>query len=211
MSPTLTIAAWRGPSALSDQLARAGHRVTYPCVAADIAAADLVLLEGSADFIERAAAECAPFVRPRQMFWHTNLDHGAQLLDDVEVAGAVVMCAHNIVDNVWVTSAADELGETVIALLLGELGQVTMPITDADRPLVATAQHLRALQRVVRADALALLRQANPNFEAVADAFDSAELPPLRPLDREPVGGEGVRRLVEVLERRAAQQREEDL
>ena len=73
MSPTLTIAAWRGPSALSDQLARAGHRVTYPRVAADIAAADLVLLEGSADFIERAAAECAPFVRPRQMFWHTNL------------------------------------------------------------------------------------------------------------------------------------------
>ena len=77
--------------------------------------------------------------RPRQMFLHTALEEGQQLLYDVETSHAITMCAHNIFDNVWVTSAADELGETVVGLLITEIGGVSLRINDQARPLIAGA------------------------------------------------------------------------
>lgn len=139
-----------------------------------VAHVDLVLLDGPSADIRTACEILADHARPRQMFLHTALDEGQQLLDDVEVAQAITMCAHNIFDNVWVTSAADELGETVVGLLIAEIGGVSLRIDDASRPLIAAAQELRAMESVVRDDVLELLTQAVPGFESVAQQFLAA-------------------------------------
>ena len=136
-----------------------------------------------------------------------------QLLDDVETAQAIVMCAHNVFADVWVTSAADELGETVVGLLVAEVGGVSMRIDDTSRPVIAAAQELRALESVVRGDAFELLVQAVPDMEAVAAQFRDApagapraatpaQLDVLADALPEP----GVRRLLVDLERRRGQQ-----
>jgi len=179
VAPRLLVGAVFGESPLAFELERAGHIVRPIDAERDpgaIAHVDLVLLEGSADEVRWAAAQLAPYARPRQMFLHTVLEEGAQLLDDVETAHAIVMCAHNLFGEVWVTSAADEVGETVVGLLLAEVGGTSMRINDADRLTVAAAQELRALEFTVRDDALEVLSSVLPDFDAVAPQF--LEAPP---------------------------------
>ena len=84
------------------------------------------------------------------------------------------MCAHNLFGDIWVTSAADEIGETVVGLLIAEIGGTSLRIDDHMRPRIAAAQELRALEMTVRDDALELLSSAISDFDAVADAFLSA-------------------------------------
>ena len=177
MAPRLLVGAIPGYSPLTHELQRAGHTVRPIDVSDDpgaIAHVDLVLLEGRAGDIRTAAALLAAHARPRQMFLHTALEEGPQLLDDVETAQAITMCAHNLFGDIWVTSAADEIGETVVGLLIAEIGGTSMRIDDRRRPTIAAAQELRALEMTVRDDALELLSSAIPDFDAVADAFLSA-------------------------------------
>lgn len=174
MTPRLLVGAVFGENQFTSELERAGHVVRRIDVERDpgaIAHVDLVLLDGTAEDVRWAAAELAPFARPRQMFLHTVLEEGAQLLDDVETAQAIVMCAHNLFGQVWVTSAADEVGETVVGLLLAEIGGTSMRVNDADRLTIAAAQNLRALESTVRDDALEILASVLPEFDAVASQF----------------------------------------
>ena len=146
------------------------------------------------------------------MFMHTVLEEGPQLLDDVEVAHAIVMCAHNIFGNVWVTSAADEVGETVVGLLIAEVGGTALMVDDAQRATIAAAQELRALEATVRDDALELMNQVLPDFDAVADEFLQAPAAAHRaygPAELEVLANAlpnpGVRRLFVDLQRRRAE------
>lgn len=177
MPPRLLVGAVFGPTPLAEQFERAGHTVRPLVIREDpgaVAHVDLVLLDAPSDEIRAACGILADYARPRQMFLHTALGEGQQLLDDVETAHAITMCAHNIFDNVWVTSAADELGETVVGLLIAEIGGVSMRINDTARPAIAAAQELRSLEAVLRDDALELLTQAVPGFDAVAQQFLAA-------------------------------------
>lgn len=177
MPPRLLVGAVFGPSPLAEQFERAGHTVRPLDVREDpgaVAHVDLVLLDGPLADIRTASELVADYARPRQMFLHTALDEGQQLLDEVETSHAITMCAHNLFDNVWVTSAADELGETVVGLLITEIGGVSLRINDQARPLIAAAQELRAMESVVRDDAMELLTHAVPDFEAVVQQFLSA-------------------------------------
>mgnify|MGYP002714416841 FL=1 len=142
MPPRLLVGAVFGVSPLAERFERAGHTVRALDIEQDpgaVAHVDLVLLDGPSADIRTACEILADHARPRQMFLHTALDEGQQLLDDVEVAQAITMCAHNIFDNVWVTSAADELGETVVGLLIAEIGGVSLRINDDARPAIAAA------------------------------------------------------------------------
>lgn len=177
MPPRLLVGAVFGATPLAERFERAGHTVRPLDIHEDpgaVAHVDLVLLDGPSADIRAACERVADHARPRQMFLHTALEEGQQLLDDVETSHAITMCAHNIFDNVWVTSAADELGETVVGLLIAEIGGVSLRIDDASRPLIAAAQELRAMESVVRDDVLELLTQAVPGFESVAQQFRAA-------------------------------------
>lgn len=171
MPPRLTIGAVGGVGAFSWALERAGHRLRPIGLDApeDITHVDLVVLDGDdVEWLAESVDTLAPHVRPRQMMIHTALLEGAQLLDAAETRGAVVMAAHNIFANRWVTSAADELGETVIGLLIAEIGGSNYPIADSARPVAAAALQLMAMEHTVRFDALELLRTA----VGAADAFE---------------------------------------
>ena len=181
MPPRLLVGAVFGATPLAERFERAGHTVRPLDIHDDpgaVAHVDLVLLDGPSADIRTACERVADHARPRQMFLHTALEEGQQLLDDVETSHAITMCAHNIFDNVWVTSAADELGETVVGLLVAEIGGVSLRIPDQARPVIAAAQELRAMEAVVRDDALELLTQAVPGFDAVAPQFLQAPAGP---------------------------------
>lgn len=171
MPPRLTIGAVGGEGEFSRALARAGHRVRPLSLDApeDVTNVDLLLLDADdAQWLGEGVDTLAPYVRPRQMVIHTALLEGTQLLDAAETRGAVVMAAHNIFGAHWVTSAADELGETVIGLLIAEIGGTNHPIADTARPVIAAAVQLTAMERTVRWDSFELLRTAVED----ADAFE---------------------------------------
>ena len=216
MAPRLIIGALAGDTPLALALERAGHAV-HPIDAAEdpgaIQHVDLVLLDADTETVQAALVHLQPYARPRQMFLHTALEHGAQLLDDVETAHAIVMCAHNLFGEVWVTSAADELGETVIGLLIAEIGGTNIPLDDTDRPAIVAAQRLRALETTLRADAYDQLAAAIPALELMQPEFFAAPAPDAQPqtpqeLDRiaAAIADPGVRRLFVDVERRRAEQ-----
>lgn len=182
MAPRLLIGNVAGGHALATSLERAGHTVVAVDADADpgtIQHVDLVLMGGDEAWVEGSVDKLAPYARPRQMFLHSALGRGAQLLDAVEVNHAIVMCAHNLFADVWVTSAADEVGETVVGLLVAEMGGINVPVADADRPALMAAQHLRALEATVRQDAWELISGAIADAEAVrAEFFDAPAGPP---------------------------------
>ena len=127
MAPRLLIGNVAGGHALAASLERVGHSVVAVDADADPGAiqhVDLVLMGGDEAWVEGCVDKLAPYARPRQMFLHTAPGRGAQLLDAVEVNHAIVMCAHNLFADVWVTSAADEVGETVVGLLVAEMGGI---------------------------------------------------------------------------------------
>lgn len=182
MAPRLLIGNVAGGHALATSLERAGHTVVAVDADADPGAiqhVDLVLMGGDEAWVEGSVDKLAPYARPRQMFLHSALGRGAQLLDAVEVNHAIVMCAHNLFADVWVTSAADEVGEAVVGLLVAEMGGINVPVADADRPVLVAAQHLRALEATVRQDAWELIGSVIADAEAVrADFFDAPAGPP---------------------------------
>ncbi|EEI17982.1 hypothetical protein [Corynebacterium lipophiloflavum] len=216
MAPRLTIGAVVTETELSRALARAGHTVRgldarNPGSVADV---DAVLLDMSDTVrIAELADAFAAYVRPRQLFIHTALAQGAQLLDAVETRGAIVMAAHNVFSNHWVTSAADELGETVIGLLIAEIGGVSHTIADSQRMRAAAALRIQAHESVLRADSFDLLSSAVESLEAFGHEYSVAprgSVDKLSPAElermRQAIDDPGVAALFVELQRRSAQQ-----
>ena len=182
-APRLRVWASHG-STLADELARVGHAVTVDAPVAEAANNDLVLIDAPAPHTPAVIAELEPHIRHGQMVLHTSLRDGVQVLDPLEVRGAVVMAAHHIFDDFWVTAAADELGEATVSLLISEIGGSPVPVADEQRPTLMAAQRLRALDYEVRLDAYHLLRRVIPGIEVKADDFiHGAERPYAYPED----------------------------
>lgn len=210
MTPRLLVGKIGPAQDLTVGLERAGHSVIAldPADTGAIAHVDLVLIDAADPATVRAwATRFAPHARAQQMFIHTALLGGAQLLDEVETARAIVMCAHQISPATWVTSAADEMGEAVVAMLLAEAGATAVPIADAVRPTLAAAQELRARQQAVLTDAHALTTQAIPNLPA-PEGLEEAEPLGADTLEKlyAAIEDPGVRRLFVDLQRRTAEQ-----
>ncbi|OFT85604.1 hypothetical protein HMPREF3101_02625 [Corynebacterium sp. HMSC29G08] len=205
-----------GHTPLTHALERAGHTIVSIDAEDDpgaIVHVDLVLLDAGVEGVRWGVDKLEAHARPQQMFVHTALEAGAQLLDDVETAQAIVMCAHNLFGEVWVTSAADELGETILGLLVAELGGMNIPIADTARPALVAAQRLRALEHILRIDAHALITTASPDIAALEDQFFDAPRSPLEDLPpaelnriADAITDPGVRRLYVDVERRYAEQ-----
>ncbi|WP_087117489.1 hypothetical protein [Corynebacterium urinipleomorphum] len=214
-APRLQVWASHG-STLADELARVGHAVTVDAPVAEAANNDLLLIDGNdPSHTPALITALEPHVRHGQMVLHTLLGEGVQLLDPLEVHGAVVMAAHHIFDDIWVTAAADELGDATVSLLISEIGGSPIPVHDAQRPVLMAAQRLRALEYEVRLDAYKLLRGEIPGIEVKADEFlYGAERPYLYPQSpeaietmRSAIADPEARELYEGLERRAGRRR----
>lgn len=157
-APRMRIAVYGSSPAglqLADGLAAAGHKVLplrqlEGTGAGDgVADAQCVILAVSPGLLPRVVELVAPHVRDGQIFIHTSLAQGVQVLDDLETRGAIVIAAAPVSVDRWAVTFLDELGGTIAGLLLGELGATGIEVPDAERALLAArvthAQMLGAL------------------------------------------------------------------
>lgn len=183
MKPKLRVGVIGSDSLLIEQFERAGHRVREiplddlaRCVEVDLVVFDDVGPQALPELV----AQVAPFARPKQMFLHTELDVGVQVFDEVEVRQSLVLAAHNLFANVWVTSAADEFGEALVNVLIGDIGGHAVTIDDAVRPKLCAARRLRSFEHKVREDAFRLVRAACPEMFLYTIEFLSLDSPMVR-------------------------------
>ncbi len=188
---------------MAEKLDSVGHYVTVLHAPEDIRDFELVVIDalGVEGYVEKLSA----FARRGQMFLHTSLTHGITVMDPLETSGGIVMSAHPIGQDRWVASALDELGETIVGLLVGELGGSVIDIADDKRALLAAALtyagFLSTLQRdasyfldeflgdpVVTSDIVmdsAQQFQALPSLDEVIAQYDSINNPSRQRLFRD--------------------------
>lgn len=129
-------------SSLPDLLSQVGHDVSYmdydptPPAFEEL---DMVVLEVRDPLLEPAIERLAERARRGQIFVHTSLQHGVQVMDPLEVTGAVVIAMGELSPTRWAVSTVDELGDTIAELLLGELGASGVPCSDEERVRLAAA------------------------------------------------------------------------
>ncbi|WP_257159699.1 6PGD fold domain-containing protein [Corynebacterium cystitidis] len=169
-----------GGQTLANELESAGHTITCGIDPDDSGLFDLVVIDVD-EGLEQVAEAIAPHARHGQMYLHTSLEAGVQVLDPIEVSGAIVLAAHDIGDNKWLTAATDELGETIIELLVGEFGGTSIPVSDAQRLTIRTALEYHDLAVEMHHDARAMLVDTLDNPE-LAEVLIPADSSPLRPI-----------------------------
>nr|WP_276542606.1 hypothetical protein [Corynebacterium glucuronolyticum] len=97
--------------------------------------ATLIVLSTRGDGLFDAISSLESLIRPGQVVVHTDPRMGAQVLDPLEVRGALCV-ALGALGDMWCVSAVDELGTTIGTLLASEMGGVSIVVDDADRPLI---------------------------------------------------------------------------
>ena len=130
---------------------RAGHQVNFVAGLPE-EGYDAIILAVDRQKLPRAVAAVEPHVRRGQIVIHTCLTEGVQVLDDLEVHGAVVVAMSPVSLKRWAVTTVDELGSTIAELILGEMGAVAVPKTDAERaPLAVYLAHTLMLDFLARA------------------------------------------------------------
>ena len=97
--------------------------------------ATLIVVSTRGDGLFDAISSLESLIRPGQVVVHTDPRMGAQVLDPLEVRGALCV-ALGALGDMWCVSAVDELGTTIGTLLASEMGGVSIVVDDADRPLI---------------------------------------------------------------------------
>lgn len=156
-------------------LREAGHTVSF-IEPEDAGKYDLVVLdgEGEGQELERLIERVAPHAKRGQIYLHTSLDHGVRVLDPVETTGAVVIAAHQLTEQVWATEALDEIGETIVELLVGEMGGRALPVSEKQRLTLKTALTYASLLEVMRNDAQQMIIDEFEDTSLVEELIPSA-------------------------------------
>ncbi|OFO46307.1 hypothetical protein [Corynebacterium sp. HMSC073D01] len=97
--------------------------------------ASLIVVSTRGDGLFDAISSLESLIRPGQVVVHTDPRMGAQVLDPLEVRGALCV-ALGALGDMWCVSAVDELGTMIGTLLASEMGGVSIVVDDADRPLI---------------------------------------------------------------------------
>lgn len=161
-----------------EKLDLAGHHVTLLHDPQEIEDYELIVIES--DNVEGFVEKLAAFAHRGQMFLHTSLTHNITVMDPLETAGGIVMSAHPIGQDRWVVSSVDELGETIVGLLVGEMGGSIIEITDAQRPELAAALAYAKMLASLRFDATSYLNEFLGDIQIADDLVRGAEVS-LRP------------------------------
>lgn len=148
---------------LGRQLAAVGHEVSWLHHVDEVHDRELILLSVRDEDLPDLVEELSPGARRGQIYLHTSIGYGAQVLDPLEPTGALVVAAHPLNEKLWAVGAVDELGETVVELLVGELGGQALTIAETQRNRLAAAMSYVGFVETVRTDAFTLLAEALGN------------------------------------------------
>ncbi|QPK79505.1 hypothetical protein G7Y31_01990 [Corynebacterium lizhenjunii] len=122
-----------GGSALAYVLLNSGHELVE-----DLDSAECIILQADHDELPTLVEEVAPHVSKGDIVIHTSLTHGPQVLDPVEVRGAVVASAAQLRPDTWGVEALDEVGLTVAQVLISDSGGNVIELSgDTRGPLIA--------------------------------------------------------------------------
>lgn len=168
--PRLTIGVL-GDKETVELFERGGHTVRQINGDGDHLDVDMIVLGVPGVPLEIMVDRWLGEVRRGQLVLHTSLEYGVQVLDPLEVQGAIVMAAHRVWKDFWVASAADEIGESVLSLLIPEMGGNLTMIEDSQRPAIMAGKRMLKLVDVARQDAFSLLAQALPAVELEVDEY----------------------------------------
>ena len=168
--PRLTIGVL-GDKETVELFERGGHTVRPINGDGDHLDVDMIVLDVPGIPLEVMVDRWLDEVRRGQLVLHTSLEYGVQVLDPLEVQGAIVMAAHRVWKDFWVASAADEVGESVLSLLIPEMGGNLTMIEDSQRPAIMAGKRMLKLVDVARQDAFSLLAQALPAVELEFDEY----------------------------------------
>lgn len=146
-------------------LAGVGHDVSWIHHAAEARDFQLVVLSVIEEDLPDLVAELAAEARRGQIYLHTSLGHGVQVFDPLEPTGALVTAAHPLTEKLWAVAAVDELGETVVELLVGELGAEALHVPETQRSRLAAGMSYLGFLETIRTDAFSLLSEALGNEE----------------------------------------------
>lgn len=195
-----------------DEMAKVGHNIRLIDDVTEINSCELIIISVAEDRLAETVLYLSGFARRDQMFLHTCLVHGLEIMDPLELAGCVVMAASPISSHRWVTGAVDELGETIVGLLAGELGASILSIEDSQRGAFAAAldyaRFLGTLAQDARNVLDAFLNDVDLTQHIIDDSiFYSEPLPPLNNVIAryEAIEDPGVKRLFKDLARRQAE------
>lgn len=160
-------------STLPDQLAQVGHDVCFLDYDPDppsVEELDMVVLEVRESLLEAAVERLAERSRRGQIFVHTSLPHGVQVMDPLEVTGAVVIALGQLSPQRWAVTTVDEVGETIADLLIGELGASALHVTEAERLRLGAAVTYVQVVHTLRQDAVRLLS------DVLGDAMEASDI-----------------------------------
>ncbi|GAB2510351.1 Rossmann-like domain protein [Corynebacterium atrinae] len=159
---------------LPDLMDSAGHYLHWPVEGSlpweDM---DLILLVVRDSSLEEAVDTLEPHVRRGQIVVHTCLAQGVQVLDPLEVKGAVVISAGRLSDDHWAVTTVDEMGFSVAELLFAELGLRTIHVADNDRIKIAAAMTYADAIRSLRHDAVDMVANVVGNEEKAEEIINS--------------------------------------
>lgn len=136
--------------------------------------ATLIVVSTRGDGLFDAISSLESLIRPGQVVVHTDPRMGAQVLDPLEVRGALCV-ALGALGDMWCVSAVDELGTTIGTLLASEMGGVSIVVDDADRPLIGRVAAALATAADAYADARRILLDVTGQ-EDVAERIISEHL-----------------------------------
>lgn len=154
---------------LGEQLRGVGHTVEQLTDLTEAADRELVLIAATEEDLPGLVDQLSARARRGQVYLHTCLAHGVQVLDPLETSGAVVIAAAELSPRRWAVTAADELGQTVVELLVGELGAGVVTVTDAQRLRLATAMTYVRAAAAVGEDARRMLATIIEDREEAGD------------------------------------------
>lgn len=167
-APRLTVGVFADDTDEVDlgvMLSGVDHHVEHFDDVADAHRFELVVISVRDDRLEDVVEAMSARARVGQIFLHTSLGYGVQVFDSLETSGAMVCAAYPLTEKLWVVAAADELGETIVELLVGELGGQALAVPDTQRLRLAAALTQLSFVATVRNDAHTLLTEALGNEE----------------------------------------------
>ncbi|MDU0478967.1 hypothetical protein QVA66_06920 [Staphylococcus chromogenes] len=153
---------------LSERLAKVGHVVTPNVPWDGIGAYECVLLALAEDDLHDAIPRLVPHASPRQIFFHTCLAEGVDVLTELQ---AVSIALHPQ-GQLCVVGSEDELSETIAVMLVHEMDLEPVTVPEAERKelidALAAIDRTRAQQRSILASmrsggAARLVQQAIQN------------------------------------------------
>lgn len=134
---------------------------------------DLILLMVRESSLAEAVDALEPHIRRGQIVVHLCLAQGVQVLDPLEVKGAVVIAAGRLSDTHWAVTPVDEMGYSVAEIMFAEIGANVIHVADGERLALAAAMTYADAIRSLRHDAVDMVTNVLGNEEKAEEIINS--------------------------------------